>query len=77
VNEIVYWVEGLESESWGLNLPTPLKKILYLNLFTVLEKGVQFPVDPVEINRKPVTRVDLVNEALLAEKVPGDFESFG
>ena len=76
MNKIVHWVQGLESESWGLNLPTPLKKILYVNLLTALEKGVQFPVDPVQINRKPVTRAFLVDEALLTEKVLGCFEPF-
>jgi hypothetical protein len=72
-----FYGSGLESQSWGLNLPGPLKKILYVNFFTALEKGVQFPVDPVEINRKLVTRVLLVDEALLAEKIPGCFEPFG
>jgi hypothetical protein len=37
MNKIVHWVQGLESESWGLNLPTPLKKIVYVNLLTALE----------------------------------------
>jgi hypothetical protein len=77
VNEIVHWVQGLESESRSFYLPSPLKKILYVNLFTALEKGVQFPMHPVKVNWKRVTRAFLVDEALLPKEILSCFEPSG
>ena len=77
MNKVVHGMQSLESQTWRFNLPGPAEKILYVNLFTALKKRVQLPVDPVKINRELVTRVLVVDEALLAEKVPGCFEPFG